>query len=338
LIDLLGKTPDYFLTHHWAGPRFDRKSLQMVAAVVEYDSIYTFSHSFVEMNKFWTEVNDWVSNQMRSAPKGLREGWLISSQMDFYALQLSLSDGTIKSILFAVFFAFVALITTTCNWRLSVLSTITISSIIFSTIAILVALNWKLNVLESISILLAIGLAIDFTLHYSIAYKLSTQAENPMNAIHYSLCRIASPVAMAALTTCIAGFLMLFSSILAYVQIGTFLIVLSSVSWLYSTVFHLSLLSIFGSHTTSAKPEPLLYCCLVCNDSSNNVNSMLQSSTLESITSDSKQNNRNNGSIAPTFSMTSFSSSSPTESTLSAQHIQSQTECHEMQQMVDSTK
>ncbi|CAG2110302.1 unnamed protein product, partial [Medioppia subpectinata] len=235
LIDLLGKTPDYYLSHSWAGPRFDKKSLQIVAAVVEYDSIYTFSHSFIEMNKFWTEVNDWVSDQMKSAPKGLQNGWFISSQMDFYALQLSLSEGTVKSILFAVFFAFVALITTTCNWRLSVLSTITISSIIFSTIAILVALNWKLNVLESISILLAIGLAIDFTLHYTIAYKLSTQVENRMNAIHYALCRIGSPVAMSALTTFIAGLLMLFSSILAYIQIGTFLVVLSSISWLYST-------------------------------------------------------------------------------------------------------
>jgi hypothetical protein len=48
---------------------------------------------------------------------------------------------------------------------------------------------------------------------------------------------------MAAFTTSMAGILMLFSSILAYVQIGTFLIVLSFISWTYSTIFHLVSLS-----------------------------------------------------------------------------------------------
>jgi hypothetical protein len=67
--------------------------------------------------------------------------------------------------------------------------------------------------------------------------------ENRVNGIHYALCRIASPVAMAAFTTSMAGILMLFSSILAYVQIGTFLIVLSFISWTYSTIFHLVSLS-----------------------------------------------------------------------------------------------
>lgn len=55
-----------------------------------------------------------------------------------------------------------------------------------------------------------------------------------------TLARVGSPVAMGALTTFLAGSVMqLFSSILAYVQIGTFLMVLSVVSWLFSTLFHL---------------------------------------------------------------------------------------------------
>jgi len=174
VIQLLHKTPNYFLNMDWSGPRFDKKSLQIVAAVIEYDSIYSFSHSFVEMNKFWNTVNDWVTAKMKTAPNELKSGWFISSHMDFYALQLSLSEGTIKSIIFAVIFSFIALVLTTWNLKLSALSTITISCIIFTTIAILVILDWKLNILESISISLAIGLAIDLTLHYTIAYKLSS--------------------------------------------------------------------------------------------------------------------------------------------------------------------
>ncbi|XP_054152882.1 protein dispatched-like [Oppia nitens] len=332
VIELLSKTPNYFVSHDWAGPRYDKRSLQMVAAVIEYDSVYSFSHSFVEMNRFWNEINDWVSNKIISAPKGLQNGWFISSQMDFYALQLSLSDGIFKSISFAVFFAFVSLIITTCDWRLSALSIITIFAIIFTTIAVLVALDWKLNVLESISILLAIGLAIDFTLHYTIAFKLSKQQEN---TIQYPLSRIASPVAMAALTTCIAGIAMLFSTILAYIQIGTFLIVLSSISWIYSTFFHLSLLSIFGVNYKTDKNEDTVYCCFICNKSSNTVNSMLMNSPFDSISSDSKPKTKKKRSIRLTLSSTSFSSTSPTQSTVSAQPFQCQIESHELQHMVN---
>ena len=175
VIRLLAKTPNYYLSQDWAGPRFDKKSLQMVAAIIEYDSNYTFSYSFTEMNKFWNEINDWISHKMLSAPEELQNGWFVSSQMDFYALQLSLSEGTLKSIAFSLFFSLIALTMTTCDLRLSILSLISISSIIFSTIALLVILGWKLNVLESISISLAIGLAIDFTLHYTIAFKITRQ-------------------------------------------------------------------------------------------------------------------------------------------------------------------
>lgn len=173
VIELLAKTPNYYLSHDWSGPRFDKKSHQMTAAVIEYDSNYTFSHSFVEMNQFWNDVNDWVTNKVRSAPEQLKNGWFVSSQMDFYALQLSLSEGTLKSIVFALFFSFIALIISTCDLRLSIISLVSISSIIFTTIAILIALDWRLNVLESISISLTIGLAIDFTLHYTISFKIS---------------------------------------------------------------------------------------------------------------------------------------------------------------------
>ena len=54
-----------------------------------------------------------------------------------------------------------------------------------------------------------------------------------------TIARIGSPVALGAITTILAGSIMLFSQIMAYIQIGTFLIVLSTISWLYSTLFHL---------------------------------------------------------------------------------------------------
>jgi predicted RND superfamily exporter protein len=40
------------------------------------------------------------------------------------------------------------------------------------TVAILVLFGWTLNVVESIAVSVAIGLAVDFSLHYGVQYHL----------------------------------------------------------------------------------------------------------------------------------------------------------------------
>ncbi|XP_071449708.1 protein dispatched [Hetaerina americana] len=59
---------------------------------------------------------------------------------------------------------------------------------------------------------------------------------------------VGVPATLAAITTVIAGLLMLPSSVVAYYQVGIFLIVLISTSWLYSTFFLLSLLRLFQAY------------------------------------------------------------------------------------------
>lgn len=54
-----------------------------------------------------------------------------------------------------------------------------------------------------------------------------------------TIARIGSPVAMGSITTFIAGAIMLLSNVLAYIQIGTFLMVISFSSFIFSTLFHM---------------------------------------------------------------------------------------------------
>lgn len=82
-------------------------------------------------------------------------------------------------------------------------------------------LDWKLNILESVSVSLAVGLSVDFTLHYAIGYRLSGDKDRESAVIH-SLTRMSSPIAMAAVTTFTAGASVLPSSVVAYNQIGAF--------------------------------------------------------------------------------------------------------------------
>lgn len=64
--------------------------------------------------------------------------------------------------------------------------------------------------------------------------------------VMHALSLMSGPILMAALTTGAAGAFMMPSAVLAYIQIGVFLIVVMVVSWLYSTYFLLCLLSIAG--------------------------------------------------------------------------------------------
>ena len=66
-----------------------------------------------------------------------------------------------------------ALCVSTRSLGLSLLAILTVFLIILTTIAVLVLLGWELNILESVIITLAIGLSVDFTLHYGIMYRLA---------------------------------------------------------------------------------------------------------------------------------------------------------------------
>ena len=71
---------------------------------------------------------------------------------------------------------------------------------------------------------------------------------------------MGGPVTMAALTTLIPGLCMLPSRVLAYVQIGSFIIVLMLTSWCFATFFFQAFLRILGPSALSISiPEET--CC-----------------------------------------------------------------------------
>jgi predicted RND superfamily exporter protein len=80
---------------------------------------------------------------------------------------------------------------------------------------------------------------------------MAPEKEKREGAVIYSLSMMGGPTLMAAMTTGLAGALMLPSQVLAYTQIGVFLVVVMTVSWLYSTMFLMSALAYAGPQSTS---------------------------------------------------------------------------------------
>ena len=133
------------------------------------------------------------------------------------------------------------------------------SGIILVSVAVLLLLGWRLGILESVVVTLAIGLAVDFTLHYGVMYKLAGLGERA-DSVRYSVAAMGSPVSMAALTSLAAGLCLLPARVLAYTQIGTFIIVLMLVSWILSTFFFQSLLAAWGPTSPTSVSR---LCCSV---------------------------------------------------------------------------
>nr|XP_054758415.1 protein dispatched homolog 1-like [Lytechinus pictus] len=262
-------SPSYF--EKWKpGPRFGIEDNLVKAVVIEFDSSYSFSHSYDQMKQFWTKLESWMKPVLKTAPSSLGEGWFIS-YLDFYNLQDNLARGTPLSLGLSIVIAMFVMFLTTRNFVISLFAILSISGTICVTIGTLVLLGWQLNILESVILSVSVGLSIDFTVHYGVAYCMAPEPDRESRVV-YSLGHMGSAISMAALTTFIAGALMMPASILSYTQMGTFLMLIMTISWLYSTLFFQALCRVIGPEGNAGQvplPSCICYsldrmCCCCC--------------------------------------------------------------------------
>ncbi|XP_004375964.1 protein dispatched homolog 1 isoform X1 [Trichechus manatus latirostris] len=230
----LERSTGYHLDSKTPGPRFDINDT-IRAVVLEFQSTYLFTLAYEKMHQFYKEVDSWISKELSSAPEGLSNGWFVSN-LEFYDLQDSLSDGTLIAMGLSVAVAFSVMLLTTWNIIISLYAIISIAGTIFVTVGSLVLLGWELNVLESVTISVAVGLSVDFAVHYGVAYRLAPDPDREGKVV-FSLSRMGSAIAMAAVTTFVAGAMMMPSTVLAYTQLGTFMMLIMCVSWAFATFF-----------------------------------------------------------------------------------------------------
>lgn len=245
--DLHGST--FIYSPSISGPKFQKNPQKgkppiVKALIIDGESNFTMSSSYTEVKKFVTEVETWFTNELKNAPPELQGGWF-TSYLDFYDLQDTLSHGITTSIYVTMGVSMLLLFIITLDFYISLFAAVTVIFSIVTSVAILVLMEWKLNILESVAITTAVGLAVDFSLHIGVHYRLSHH-KTRKSSVNYTMTRIIGPTAMAALTTGMAGALMLFSNVLPYRQIGIFLVVIMTVSWLFATLFLSSLLRVAG--------------------------------------------------------------------------------------------
>lgn len=252
-MESLYQTPRELFMPGVAGPKFIRSTYppRVAAIVVEFESVVPYSMSYTAMDEFFIKIENWTKQELETAPPGMNCGWFLSD-LQFYDLQKTLASGTLIALLLSAALGFIVLMPSTFS---IIVSFCALLAMIFSstvTIAILVLNDWKLNVLESVAISTSAGLAVDFSLHYALSFTNASGTKS--TRVKCAISTSAGPTAAAALTTGFAGIFLLRSNLLPYSQIGTFLALIMSVSWIYATFFLCSMLHIFGRNSVKEAP------------------------------------------------------------------------------------
>ena len=236
----------YDLSYATGTPVFDKNSDTVVGYRVRVVTTSIYSVSFKKMRASYDVASSFMEEQLRSAPVGLRSGFVSGvGSYTFYDLQNSLASGTYASVGLSIGVAFIVILLSVRNVLIAIYAMTTIMFAIACTISSIVLMGWKLNIIESLTITLAVGMSIDFTIHYGVVYQMSPEATSA-GRTYESFVRVGSAVAAAAWTTFSAGIAVLNCSVDPYHKLGVFLVLVMVFSWTYSTFFFQSLCHIIG--------------------------------------------------------------------------------------------
>ena len=234
----------------FGSPVYEKSCSSSTCSVIGYRfdvrSILNHSLSYGKMRTNYDILTSFIETQLKSAPVGLRSGF-VSGQgyFEFYDLQYSLASGTSISVSLSVGVSFLVVLMAMRNVLIAIYAIGTIILAIACTVSSLVLMGWKLNIVESLTITLAVGMSIDFTIHYGVVYQLSSEPTSA-GRTRESFILVGSAVAAAAWTTFCAGIAVLNCSVDPYRKLGVFLVLVMLFSWTYATFFFQSLCHIIG--------------------------------------------------------------------------------------------
>ena len=263
-IPLLMRLNSYTWDKYTPGVKFVGNKIQ--ALVVQFSSNLTFTYDYKTQKSFYRSASRWMSQQLLDAPPEMSKGWFTST-FKFFSVQTSLAEGLPVAFGISILVATLVTFLTSLNVLITIYAMLTITFIMLVTTASLVLLGWELNILESVIITVSVGLSIDFTLHYGVAYRLAPDLDRK-NRAYSSMARVGSVIFVAAVTTFLAGLFMLPSVTLVYQKFGTFLVLVITISWAYSTLFFQSLLNTIGPQGAFGQFHwPSFDCCSVSSKS-----------------------------------------------------------------------
>ncbi|CAH8460643.1 unnamed protein product [Schistosoma margrebowiei] len=205
-------------------------------------NISLISSSHYDIENFMNKITIWFNNLLSTAPNLLNHGFLVVNELEKFEITLNITQYVYHSIIIAVIIASLLIFLISKNILLSLLSLICLTCCLLSSITLLTCIdNWKLGIIEGLVISLAAGLAIDPCIH--LAYAVSDKCNTGSWRCQQSICSrnnlltvlnsLGPAISGSAWTSAITGLPMLFSNLLCFHQIGSFLLTLMLCSWFF---------------------------------------------------------------------------------------------------------
>uniref|UniRef100_A0AC35TP43 SSD domain-containing protein n=1 Tax=Rhabditophanes sp. KR3021 TaxID=114890 RepID=A0AC35TP43_9BILA len=227
-------------------PIYHNYTFELVGYTALMPTQLKYSHKFRQLSgafdRFDAELKPKVStNSFWYTPEwGLMSTWI------------DLQKAIVSDCQYSVYISFfvVALFAFACLKLKAIPALFCMSFIVISTGGTVIFFEWELGVLEAVILVLVVGLSFDYTLHYGAALPSNGC---PYHKLSQVIQTATFPVALAAFTSLLAGLIMLFSRTHAFFQVGMFLVVSITASWVFSTFFFLSLIYVTLEETDDCR-------------------------------------------------------------------------------------
>ena len=140
-------------------------------------------------NAYYFQVKNFFDPYIAEhAPVHLQHAWFSSPGFAFYGVQRELLLGSYSSLLASLGIALLVLFLTSGNFFIAFYALITITfaignyaalpsptpavrvSLLAVSVAIFAALKWELGIVEAIIVIMSVGLAVDFVVHFGVGY------------------------------------------------------------------------------------------------------------------------------------------------------------------------
>lgn len=192
-----------------------------------------------EMKK-WLDMMEDVELPNTIPNTFVTNGWFVGT-----ALQSVLVEGSLTAMGVSLLFATVVLLIYTRNPLISFLTVLTIAAILAVVVGILVLLGWTLGFLEAMCMIILVGIVMDFPVHVAHCYRVA-EGSTRDERVTAACTEMGTTISMAAVTTFVSACVLFGTTMLFFVNFGTFLTLAMVFSLLYALVFSTSLLSICG--------------------------------------------------------------------------------------------
>ena len=218
---------------------------ELRALKLKFEGSKDYTRKFDPIQAYKDLGDAWLSNQLDGAPDAVQGGFFTSSFW-FFDLQAAIANGAYASFALSLALAFVVLLAATRNAAVSLMATVTVLSILLVVVGFLVLDGWKLNITESVTLAIAVGMSVDFTVHFGVSYLHSARGLPRAERVKIALTEMGVSVTVAAGTTLVAGVFMTFAQVLFYVQFGTFLALIMLFSWAFAVWYFMAMMAAAG--------------------------------------------------------------------------------------------